>query len=555
MNRLPPAQIAGRVLAALFQGLRQDPPPGMDRAYLDSFERRYRPALEQVLLRRLLALRAERSAADAPEPPADLWTPARRREANLAALHLLAERPEGPFTADERATLARYSGWGGLSLDEVEGRLPTGLPAPERRGLIHEYYTPTVVAQAIGQALRPRVPSLPRAGAQVLALEPSAGIGRLILAASGSGFESLSWHAVEYSALSARLLQALRPDLRVFEGPFERWVRERGPAVAGQLGLVLSNPPYGQRGAAVAEDPDRSYRESDRIAWRYFVRRALDLLAPGGLGVFVIPGGFLTSTGAEARDYRERVLRRHHLAAAFRLPNEPSLVPGVGQALMDVVWLRSRGGELDTLPPEDGFILDGAYFSQHPGHVLGVQDAPFGQEADGHEGQGSYRSYVRVRGRFEGLPTFTERPLVRASRPSPAPAPVTARQEITRRLTVDTAGLTEDLASAVQLGARVDRFLAASSREDSAEAAQLWPELVDALRGWVSAWGIPHAHPGLRQRARDGDVAAQRLLNAFTRTGDLVEGLERPPVFTPRYTGRRDDLVAMAAWQSRFVSV
>src|SRR5690606_15487041 len=114
----------------------------------------------------------------------------------------------------------------------------------------HEFYTPTRVSREVARVIAPLVDELPKADGVVLALEPAAGIGRFVQAASGRDFEDLRWLVVEWSELSARMLQALRDDLDVYNGPFERWVREHGAEYAGRLGLVLSNPPYGQRGAS-----------------------------------------------------------------------------------------------------------------------------------------------------------------------------------------------------------------------------------------------------------------------------------------------------------------
>jgi hypothetical protein len=131
----------------------------------------------------------------------------------------------------------------------LASQFPAGFSAPEPRGLIHEFYTPTKVAAEVARVVRPLVPELPKVDGRVLALEPSAGIGRFVRAASGDGFESLLWLVIEWSELSSRMLQALRPDLAVYQGPFERWVRELGSDYAGRIGLVLANPPYGARGA------------------------------------------------------------------------------------------------------------------------------------------------------------------------------------------------------------------------------------------------------------------------------------------------------------------
>lgn len=73
---------------------------------------------------------------------------------------------------------------------------------PESFGLIHEYYTPTVVAEAIAAGL----PELTGNDGIVRSLEPSDGIGRLI---------------------------------RAF-GPRRGLALEAG----GQNGLIVANPPY-----------------------------------------------------------------------------------------------------------------------------------------------------------------------------------------------------------------------------------------------------------------------------------------------------------------------
>ncbi|MCA9573689.1 MAG: hypothetical protein KC656_37915, partial [Myxococcales bacterium] len=178
-------------------------------------------------------------------------------------------------------------------------------PTPDPAGLVHEYYTPSAVTDAVVDAIEPLLPTLNR---PLTALEPSAGIGRFLASADRPAFADTTWHVVERSPLSARMLAATRPDLAVYEGPFERWVAEHAD-LAGRIDLVLANPPYGPRGGSITDDPDRAYREKQ--AWAYFLRRCLDLLAPGGLGVFLSPAGFLTGTSARLRVLREKVLLRH----------------------------------------------------------------------------------------------------------------------------------------------------------------------------------------------------------------------------------------------------
>ena len=77
---------------------------------------------------------------------------------------------------------------------------------PESFGLMREYHTTTVVAEAIAELLCPRLPELAVNDNIVRALEPSAGI---------------------------------RPLIRAF-GPRRCLALEAG----GQNGLIVANPPY-----------------------------------------------------------------------------------------------------------------------------------------------------------------------------------------------------------------------------------------------------------------------------------------------------------------------
>ena len=533
-------------------------PAGVTPAYFDGFVRRNRTALVAILDRQLAA-RATRNPtgsrstgdryAEVYAQPPDLWAASQRTAANLAAMRLAARKRPEEMTAEDRATLAAYSGWGGLSIQAVAAQFPTGFPVPEERGLIHEYYTPTKVAREVARVIRPLLPELPKADGAVLALEPSAGIGRFVQAASGPGFEDLSWLVVEWSELSSRMLQAQREDLAVYNGPFERWVREHGPEYAGRLGLVLANPPYGARGASITEDPDRAYRE--KAAYAYFLRRGLDLLAPGGLGVYLVPSGFLTGRSTALLALREKVLKRHHLACAYRLPS--AIFPGA-MLVTDLLFFRSRGGELGEVDEGDQFVLDGDYFAEHPDHILGTE---VGKDAGEDDQTAKPRWGYQVVGTFERLPDLVERPMcgacevVREVIAFPGASQRTARTGMARQLEASTAGLSEHAASAVALGLRVDRYLAAASAQTTDEHVQLWPELFEALNAWTNAHGNPWASADLRKLVAEGNTGAERFLQAFTRSGALIEGLAKKPSWTPRYAGKPDDLVALAEWVYR----
>lgn len=473
-------------------------------AYLEDFLSRKRGPLirmiAEALARRAPVLDLER---------ADEWTVAQRREANLAAMQLLASKPAASMTTADRKVLARYSGWGGLSIDRAQDAFPPSLHV-DPVSLIHEYYTPTALTLEIARAVSSMLGDLAGADGMVRALEPSAGIGRFIRAFDAGGGVPIRWTAVELSALAASMLAAVRPGLEIFTSSFESWVAQHGPEYVGRVNLVVANPPFGSRGEFKTEDPDRSYRES--VAWAYFLRRGLDLLAPGGLGIYVIPMGFMSDP--KRRKLRERVLLRHHLVSAFRLPSivrlpdgrKRDLFPGTHN-VTDLILFRRRVGELVELDADDRFIVDGRYFETIPGHVLGAEDR-------------SYR--LQIVGPPVRLPPIVERPICTACKIRPPVAPAARAAE-----KVDTTDPRLSLARA--LARRIDAYFAAlSGARDGEDPYLLWPELVGALRAFTAQYGSPLDARNVRVLSRDRDVM-RSFARAFEPDGGLLPSLRERP--------------------------
>ena len=497
----------------------------------------------QMLLSRLAEGMTERlrrpveSAAPMAESdmqPPDLRAPAERTAANIRALQILARGTA--ILPAEYPLLRQYSGWGGLSLQGLAGTLPADW-LPESRALIHEYYTPTRVARAIAESLRPRLPGLLREDGTLAALEPSAGIGRFVEALSGPAFDAVRFYACEYSHVSGRLLAALRPDVDVYIGPFEKWVQAYAE-LQGELDLVVSNPPYGERGRALYLDPDKQYRE--RRAYAYQLRRSLDFLRPGGIGVYLIPAGFLSARGQEFVELRRNVLRRHHLMAAFRLPSETEdkkpLFPGA-LLVTDVLYFRARGGELPDVPEPDRYILEGHYFAQHPTHILGRE---VGRAEDEGENESAPTEKPRwgyqVRGDFERIPDCEERPLCRDCTLTPYLIARPKRPEVV---------LSDAVREALQLARRTSQYLAEVARGESdslQRAVALHADLKAALLAW-------HAQPEEQKRPVIAMLSRvpelQPLFSAKTAAG-LLPALETAPVYTPRFVGAADDIPGQA---------
>jgi hypothetical protein len=363
----------------------------------------------------------------------------------------------------------------------------------------------------------------------------------------GAGFESLRWTAVEYSQVSAKLLATVRPDVRVFAGPFERFITENEETLRGALGLVVSNPPYGARGASTTEDADRSYRE--RKAYAYFMRRALDLLAPGGIGVFLVPYGLLTGRTPALMALREKILRRHHLMAAYRLPSR--LFPGAN-LVTDLLFFRARGGELPAVLPEDLPLLQGRYFEQFPAHILGTER---GTAIDEEDTTRKPRRGYEIDGTFTALPDLVERPMCESCAVAPF-----HRAVVKPRRTKSSDGLPPHLQAAAALGDRVAHYLTTLARADAdslRSAHALHTELRDALTAWGTAraaesgavWS-PRLDRELQKEAKNSGSLLS-FLSAFEDSGGLVPALREPPVYEPRYQGAADDIAAQAEFLYR----
>ncbi len=152
------------------------------------------------------------------------------------------------------------------------------------------------------------------------------------------------------------------------------------------------------------------------------------------------------------------------------------------------------------------------------------------------------------------LPDLIERPVcgdckvvafpIVGKQPIPGAA---GRIGVTRVAEADVTDLPRELATAVLLGLRVDKYLALGAAENAEEPPLLWPELHTALTAWHATNGNPHASVELVRLARSGNTGVECFLLALDRAGQLIPGLRhKPPVFDPRFTGRFDGVVAQA---------
>jgi len=460
-------------------------------------------------------------------------TPKARTTANLAALDLLVAIDGGEKVGLRKASriLGQFSGWGGLSIEKNKDRFPPDY-IQEVIALAHEWYTPYSVTDAIARTLAPYLQGISDRTGRLKCLEPSAGVGRFIDAFNRAATNvSLQWHAVELNKAAARIIRQVHPNTDVFEGPFEEYL-SRQPAHIGTWNLVISNPPYGSGAKTrIYADLDRSVEYNEKFDFAYFLRRGLDGLAYKGIGVYVLPRSFMTAKRHSA--LRQKILLRHHLMGAYRLPSQTESGRDTfpGQAVVsDIVFFRSRGGEIANVDEQDSYIVDGDYFTRWRKHVLGREIAA----ADD-----SYNRY-RVVGEFTGLPPLQEREQCDACTIQKLLAGG-ERQPLVRTSSQVVGDGLDAVASS--LGIRVESHLARVARGDLVDARAEWQELHDALR----AFGARN-NPWRLLDSNTQEASHQSLLRAFTRSGDLVEALRDPPRLPPPPTLKTRDVEGLAAW-------
>lgn len=467
----------------------------------------------------------EQLASESWRPPEPPTSPSERLQVNARAITIVAAGR--PPNAEERTILQRYTGNGGVSIERLAKLVPSEW-VPSSKAPVDEYYTPPAVCAAIAGTIAALVGGNPPNG---VALEPAAGIGRFVGACSARPeLAGLRWIAVEHSRISAEICRLLYPQAEVHNSPFEKWLVDNHEQYAGQLALVVTNPPYGVRGSNKTIDPDKTYRED--VAYVYFIRRSFDMLAAGGIGVAIVPRGFLSGTGAAAVRARTSVLRRHHLICAFRLPSD--IYPGA-EIVTDVSFWRARGGELAAVLGEDEGVLAGRYFAEFPEHVIGTEIA-------------SARGRQSVKGEFTGLPGPIQRVQCQTCPVVPFIRPL---QKKVRR--EDT--LSEDLLASHQLGLRIEQYfaLAGSPREaDIARAAKLHRELYEAVQAWHKARS---AVVGSYDPRKDAELVKESkhlssfaaLLSVFEPGGGIAQSLATPPQYVAAYNGAAT-VAAQAEW-------
>lgn len=308
-----------------------------------------------------------------------------RIRANLAALQTLrAPRDGRPFTADEQAVLARWSGWGAVpevfdplreDLAWAKAQLADLLDPEElkaaARNTLNAHYTDLGLVAPIWSALE----QLGFRDGRVL--EPGCGSGNFI----GAAPPGAQMVGVELEPVTAEIAAALYPDAEIRS---ESFAQTRVPA--GSFDMVVGNVPFGKVVLA-----DRDYNAQKLTIHNHFIVKSLRLTAPGGLVALITSRYTMDAANPAAR---REMAQLADLVAAIRLPEDAHQRAAGTHVVTDLLIFRRREDdyepestsadwELTELVELDGRqVRVNSYFAARPEMVCGRLAVAQGQFSD-----------------------------------------------------------------------------------------------------------------------------------------------------------------------------
>ena len=324
---------------------------------------------------------------------------------NIEAIRtaFILDREQRAATTEERATLQRYCGFGGLKCilnpakeltDAVrwaKSDLELFAPPVELHRLIREnskdeteykrfvdslkasvltaFYTPKEITDTLADMLADYSVRPARM------LEPSAGVGVFV--------DSVLRHspdadvmAFEKDLLTGTILRHLYPDHKMRTCGFEKIEKPFN----NYFDLAVSNIPFGDIAVFDAEfqrSDSFGRRSAQNAIHNYFFLKGLDTVRDGGIVAFITSQGVLNSTKTSVRN---ELFRQANLVSAVRLPNNLFTDNAGTEVGSDLIVLQkhlnkkemSQDERLMTVIQTDTKtdLTDNAYFIHHPERIV-----------------------------------------------------------------------------------------------------------------------------------------------------------------------------------------
>lgn len=286
---------------------------------------------------------------------------------NIAAIRLLKRiEDEGrPATAEEKEILAKYKGWGGIDLRNLNYEARRDLDSlfsyeqrvAMQNSSLTAYFTPTKVIDAMYTGLM----RMGFKGGNIL--ESSMGIGNFFGRMPKEMSTKSSLTGVEMESYTARIAQLLYPGATVINKPFQD-VGMRNDV----FDLVIGNVPFGTT--------KFSYGKKKYLIHNYFILSSLDKVREGGIVAVLTSAGTLDSYGIDAR---KAIMDKADVVACYKLPERVFSRNANTDVQTDLLILRKRAAGakpagdsiLNVVTTEDGLRIN-EYFAKHSENVLGT---------------------------------------------------------------------------------------------------------------------------------------------------------------------------------------
>jgi N12 class adenine-specific DNA methylase/predicted O-methyltransferase YrrM len=256
---------------------------------------------------------------------------------NIEAIRLLRllEKEKRPATTEEKSTLVKYVGWGGIPqvFDPIGGRgwenerdeLASLLTEEEheaaKASTLNAHYTSPEVIRGMYAALE-------RFGFKHgRILEPACGIGHFIGCMPDEMHSRSTITGIEIEPVTARIAKALYPDADIRNQAFES-----ARLADGFYDVAISNIPFGDY-----QPFDARFNSFHFPIHDYFFAAGLERVRPGGLVLFITSMGTMDKLDSTLREY---LSNRVELLGAIRLPNTTFKKNANTEVTTDIVMLR-----------------------------------------------------------------------------------------------------------------------------------------------------------------------------------------------------------------------
>jgi hypothetical protein len=297
---------------------------------------------------------------------------------NLDAIELLKklEDENRSPTHDEKRTLIRYVGWGGLpqvfdprnqpwkkERDQLESLLTGAELDSARATTLNAHYTAPNVIRAMYEALQQLGFEYGRI------LEPACGLGHFIGLMPEAMHSRSQITGIEIDSITTRITRQLYPDADLRHQPFEE-----ARIADGFYDVAISNIPFGDY-----KPFDPKLKSWNFVIHDYFFAKALYKVRPGGLILFITSKGTMDKIDGSLREY---VAHQADLIGAIRLPNDAFKKNANTEVTTDILILRKRLAEElpqgpawkalgEVVNSRDETIPVNEYFAERPQMMLG----------------------------------------------------------------------------------------------------------------------------------------------------------------------------------------